>query len=92
MHSSSVRVVYVVVFSKAALPWNPLWIRHCIVLGEICSKHWSSGEYPVISTDPYSADAETPNDQDECTNPIEDADTQQELRWHRVTTLLSKAS
>ena len=46
----------------------------------------------MISTDPYSADAETPNDQDECTNPIEDADTRQELRWHRVTTLLSKAS
>ena len=28
---------------------------------------------PVVSTDPYSADTEAPNDQDECINSIEDA-------------------
>ena len=38
---------------------------------------------PVISTDPYSSDTQTPNDQDECTNPIEDADTRQELHWYK---------
>ena len=30
---------------------------------------------PVVSTDPYSADTEAPNDQDECINSIEDANT-----------------
>ena len=38
---------------------------------------------PAISTDPYSSDTQTPNDQDECTNPIEDADTRQELHWYK---------
>ena len=30
---------------------------------------------PVVGTDPYGADTEAPNDQDERTNPIEDVDT-----------------
>ena len=44
---------------------------------------WDFVAASVFSTDPYSADTEAPDDQDECINSIEDANTQQELRWHK---------
>ena len=36
---------------------------------------------PVVSADSYNADTEVPNDEDECINAVEDAETRRELRW-----------
>ena len=44
---------------------------------------WEFIAAPVFSNDQYNADTEAPDDQDECINSIEDANTQQELRWHK---------
>ena len=36
---------------------------------------------PVVSADSYNTDTEVPNDEDECINAVEDAETRRELRW-----------
>ncbi len=46
----------------------------------------------VVCADSYNADTETPNDEDEYKNSIEDADTRQELRWHKYLDRLSSTA